>query len=206
MFNIRSLLLAVSVVAISATALACGGKTEPGTTTPPATTAKVDISIASVALADDCGHGPTVAPPEPTPAPAPAPAAASQDIAAGAAMSMAKRACQQSSIQLRVANSTDAASKVTVQKVEILDEAGNKVAELTPRDPSRWADDSYQTWDEQVGASETLAVSYALSAPGVTRGATYTVRVVVGSAAGEQTLETKTILEAEASLPPGVVT
>jgi hypothetical protein len=127
-------------------------------------------------------------------------------MAPGASMSMAKRACEQSSIQLRVANSTTTASKVTVQKVEVLDEQGNLVAELTPREPSRWADDSYQTWDEQVAASETLAVSYALSAPNVMPGATYTVRVVIGSSEGERTLETKTTLEAEASLPPGVVT
>ncbi|HUQ01677.1 MAG TPA: hypothetical protein VM261_04240 [Kofleriaceae bacterium] len=212
MIKLRSLLfsipVSISVIAVSATALACGAKSDPGTTTPPTKAAKVDIAIASVSLADDCGHGPTVAPPEPAQAQAqaPAPSAVAGDMAAGASMSMAKRACEQSSIQLRVANSTSNASKVTVQKVELLDESGNLVAELTPRDPSRWTEDSYQTWDEQVAASETLAVSYALSAPNVMRGATYTVRVVIASADGERTLETQTTLEAEASLPPGVVT
>lgn len=49
-------------------------------------------------------------------------------------------------------------------------------------------------------------MSYALSAPNVMRGATYTVRVVIGAADGERTLEQKTTLHAEASLPPGVVT
>jgi hypothetical protein len=212
MMTIRSLLF----VAVSAAALACGSSAEPDTT-PPTKTPKVDISIASVSLADDCGGGPTVAPPAPTPAQEKTAmaedvpmgsqhAGAARKMAPGASMSMGDRACEQSSIQLRVANDTKAASKVTVQKVELLDENGDKVAELTPRAPSRWVDDSYQTWDEQVAASDTIQVSYALSAPNVMRGATYTVRVVIGAADGERTLEQKTTLHAEASLPPGVVT
>jgi hypothetical protein len=212
MMTIRSLLF----VAVSAAALACGGTHEPGptTTTPPTTAGKVAVTIASVTLADDCGTGPTAVPPPPAPAQAPAEKlaagdSASQQPSAGASMksmAMADRACEQSSIQLRVANPTATASKVTVQRVELLDASGTKVGELTPRAPSRWADDTYAEWNEQVAASETLSVSYALSAPNVMRGATYTVRVVVGSADGERTLEQKLTLEAEASLPPGVVT
>jgi len=200
MTSIRSLLF----VAVSAAGFACGSSHEPDTT-PPTNPAKVDVSIASVTLADDCGTGPTAMPPEP---PEKTASIEQERMAKGASMSIqaGDRACEQSSIQLRVANSTTTASKVTVQKVELLDESGTKVAELTPRAPSQWADDSYQTWDEQVAASATLQVSYALSAPNVMRGATYTVRVVISSADGERTLEQKTTLEAEASLPPGVVT
>ncbi|MBZ0234022.1 MAG: hypothetical protein K8M05_16960 [Deltaproteobacteria bacterium] len=202
MTTIRSLLF----VAVSAAALACGSTHEPDTT-PPVASPRVDIAIASVTLADDCGTGPTVAPPAP-PAPAQEKLAQSAERSArpGAAITLADRACEQSSIQLRVANDTPAASKVTIQTVELLDEHGAKVADLTPRAPSRWADDRYQAWDEQAPASETLQVSYALSAPHVQRGATYTVRVVIAAADGERTLEQKTTLEAEASLPPGVVT
>lgn len=210
MMNIRTLSFGL-FVAVSAAALACGSSHEPDTT-PPTKSPKVDIAIASVTLADDCGGGPTVAPPAlPQPAEKTASVHSSQaKVAAGASLSqdvaMGDRACEQSSIQLRVANSTDLASKVTVQKVELLDASGTKVADLTPRAPSRWADDSYQAWDEQVAANATIQVSYALTAPHVARGETYTVRVVLGAADGERTLETKTTLEFEASLPPGVVT
>lgn len=95
------------------------------------------LSIASVTLADDCGGGPTVAPP--APAPSQEKTAMAEDMAPGASMARGARACEQSSIQLRVANDSNAASKVTVQKIELLDENGDKVAELTPRAPSRAA-------------------------------------------------------------------
>ncbi len=204
-------------LAISTAALACGGSTEPDTTPPKVPPrAAVEVSIASVTLADDCGHGPTQAPPADEPlqtAQAPAQPAASETqagasarMAKGASMSMADRACEQSSIQLRVANGTDASSKVVIQKIEILDGDGEKVGELIPRAPSRWVDDTYEAWDEQVGAGATLSVSYALSAPAVSRGETYTVRVIVAADGGARTLERAVTLHAEASLPPGVVT
>lgn len=207
-------------LAISAAALACGGSSDPDTTPPkipPKAKAAVEVSIASVTLADDCGHGPTQAPPaadEPLqtaqapaqPAASETQAGASARMAKGASMSMADRACEQSSIQLRVANTTDADSKVVIQKIEILDGNGEKVGDLTPRAPSRWTDDTYEAWDEQVAAGATLSVSYALSAPGVSRGETYTVRVIVAADGGAQTLERAVTLHAEASLPPGVVT
>lgn len=192
--------------------VACGSSSEPDTT-PPTNTPKVDVSIAAVTLADDCGSGPTMPPPPPaqpekTASAEEAPHASQAKVAAGASMSMGDRACEQSSIQLRVANSTTAASKVAIQRIELFDDRGTKVGELTPRAPSRWAADSYSytVWDEQIPANETLSVSYALSAPNVSRGETYTVRLTVTAGDGEHTLEQKTTLQAEASLPPGVVT
>jgi hypothetical protein len=215
MMNTRSLSLGL-FLAVSTAALACGSSHEPDTTTPPITkkAAKVDVAIESVTLADDCGGGPMIPPPAlPEPEEKTASASMSQRKAAPSAsmagdVAMGARACEQSSIQLRVTNSSDAASKVTVQKVELLDASGTKVADLTPRAPSKWAADdyTYQTWNEEVAPNATLQVSYALNAPHVARGETYTVRVVIGAAGEEQTLETKTTLEFEASLPPGVVT
>ncbi len=206
-------LRSVLALALAAAALSCGGSPEPDTTPgkqPPVTVGKkVDVAIASVTLADDCGTGPTAVPPAQPQAQVQAGDSLHEPAAkrsAGASMSMARRACEQSSVQLRVANGTDAASKVTIQKVELLDARGAKVADLTPRAPSRWADDTYQAWDEQVAASATLQVSYALTAPSVARGATYTVRVTLVTGDGERTLEQPVHLEAEASLPPGVVT
>lgn len=206
----------VLFLSLSAAALACGGNTAAPETTPPTVkpTDKVDIVIASVTLADDCGSGPTTAPPADAPVitaqaeqePISASQHSSAKRAAGASIS-ADRACEQSSIQLRVANPTGAAAKVAIQKIEVLDEAGNKVADLTPREPSKWTDDAaYAAWDEQVAPSSSLAVSYALNAPYLARGATYTVRVIVAADGGAQTLEQPVTLHAEASLPPGVVT
>lgn len=187
--------------------VACGSSSAP-VTTPPKNLPKVDVAIAAVTLADDCGSGPTM-PPAEDEAPQASQDRASTTVSAGASMSMAKRACEQSSIQLRVANTTTGAAKVAIQRIELYDDSGTKVGELTPRAPSRWSatDYTYASWDEQVAANETLQVSYALSAPGVSRGATYTVKLVVTAGDGnERTLEQKTTLEAEASLPPGVVT
>ncbi len=196
----------VLFLAISSLSLACGGSKAPDTT-PPVAASAVEVSIASVTLADDCGTGPTTVPPEPAPAAAMAEPAAG-DVAQGASakMSLARRACEQSSIQLRVANATGAAAKVAIQKVELIDGSGATIGELTPRDPSRWSDDSYQAWDEEVAATQVLQVSYALSAPLVVRGATYTVRVTLAAGDDKRTLEQQTTLEAEASLPPGAVT
>ncbi len=203
--TIRSVLF----VALSAAALACGSSSPEPDTTPPVKVAKVDVAIASVTLADDCGGGPTTAPAEPAEKLAQADAESMQKPGPGARMmseTMGDRACEQSSIQLRIANDTKTGSKVAIQKIELLDESGTKVADLTPRAPSRWASDSYQTWDEQIAPADVLQVSYALSAPNVAAGATYTVRVTIAAGDEERTLEQKTTLEAEATLPPGVVT
>ena len=67
---------------------------------------------------------------------------------------MADRACEQSSVQLRVANGTKGESTLSIKKIELLDENGDKLRDLQPRDPSLWANDGYQPWDQHVGANE----------------------------------------------------
>jgi hypothetical protein len=195
-------------LALSAVTLSCASKPAPDTTPPITEDAdEVAISIAAVTLADDCGTGPTAAPITQAEAAPPAQGEMAKrssmsinDMSAGA------RACQQSSIQLRVANGTAEAAKVVIQKVELLDDSGQPIGELTAREPSQWAGDTYQPWDEQVAPDGELQVSYALSAPLVQRGATYTVRVTVSTVDGQRMLEQETTLEAEGSLPPGAVT
>ena len=201
MTTLRTTLLA----SLAVVAAACGGsKPQPPTNKPVPNT--VDVAIASVTLADDCGTAPTTIPPvQSSRQYKPSPEFADMAEPARGA-SMAKRMCEQSSVQLRVANGTQAASVITIKKVEVLDESGNVVGELMPRDPSKWTGDAYQPWDGKVDAAQTLQVSYALSQPSVSAGSTYTVRVIIGSAEGDKTLETRTTLEAPASLPPGAVT
>ncbi len=193
----------VVLLALAGLASSCGS-TAPPTTSPPTETRGLDVSIASVTLADDCGTGPTQAP-----AAAPADDASAHvgdREMSGVSMSQAKRACEQSSIQLRIANGTADASHVAIQRVELIDAAGDVVAELISREPSQWADDMYQAWDEQVAPSAVLQVSYALSAADVTRSGSYTVRVTVAAGGDARTLEQRTTIEAEASMPPDAVT
>ena len=200
-----TLLRSTLATALAAVAISCGGKSPPPT--PKVVPNTVDVAIASVTLADDCGTGPTTSPPVQARAQRPSPEMGFGDAPAGArSASMVQRMCEQSSVQLRVTNGTAAASDVSIKKIELLDESGNVLRELTPREPSKWTGDAYQPWDQKVDAAQTLQISYALSEPSVSAGGTYTVRVTVASASGDNTIETKTKLEAPASLPPGAVT
>lgn len=199
-------------VTVLALATACWHEPKSQTPRPPdpnPTSGKLDVSIASVTLADDCNQPPTAMPP-PMPAAKPMSEARSQSKTtphAGASVAMADRACAQSSVQLRVANGTQDRSTIAIKKIELLDEAGNKMRDLQPRDPSLWADDGYVPWDQQIAPAAVLQVSYALSAPSASSGGTYTVRVTVATGDGsDRTIEQKLTLEAEASLPPGAVT
>jgi hypothetical protein len=201
-------------LALATLTLSCGGstsKTPTNNPVDPVAANRVDLTISSVTLADDCGSAPTTEPPEPEAPQASMqkPSADMSSAKAGASASMAdegERACEQSSVQLRVANGTAAASAIKIRKVELLDDSGKVLGELVARAPSLWVDDTYRPWDEQLAANKVLQVSYALSAPAVVRGGTYTVRVVIAAAGGERTIEQRTTLQAEASLPPGAVT
>lgn len=206
-------------ILLLASAAACSGSsnptpTEPVGNAPDPAAGKVSVALASVTLAEDCGTAPTTAPAEPTTAPAASASAASQDVPAGvssqrvAAGAMAKRACQQSSVQLVVSNTTAASASVKVKSVTVLDSTGATVVQLNSYEPSRWADDTYQPWDGSIEAGATLNVAYSLSEPAVNAGETYTVRVVVETAGGDTTVETQASAEVygPASLPPGAVT
>jgi hypothetical protein len=197
-------------LALTAAALSCGGTvTDP--TLPNGE--PVQISIAAVTLADDCGTGPRT---PPAPETASIQKQPSRKEAGREARSVAydsewagargDRACEQSSLQLRVENGTGAPATISIRKIEIVDERGTTVGELTAREPSRWMDDAYQPWDEQIGADQIMQVSYALSQPFVHAGESYTVRVTVAAGDDERTVERRTMIEAPASLPPGVVT
>lgn len=188
-------------LALAAFTLSCGGGagTSPRKPDPNPTPGQVDLSIASVTLADDCGSPPSTAPTA-------GEMVRPEDRSQFASQTAGDRACQQSSVQLRVANGTAEPSTITVKKVELLDESGAVLRELTSRDASQWANDTYQAWDQKVGPNQVLQVSYSLSAPSASPGSTYTVRVTIAAGDGERTIEQKTTLQAEASLPAGAVT
>lgn len=208
--------LRLTLLAVLAT-LGCSSSSTTSANPPPAPppptprAGTVDIAIASVTLADDCGTPPRTPPVRTASA---VPAAESEPPAPGAMadvhstqrIAAGSRACQQSSVQLRVVNDTNASATIAIKKIEVLSDHGEVVGELTARDASQWNADAYQPWDQSVGAKQTVQASYAVSRAPVSPGSTYIVRVTVATAEGDKTLEQKTTIEAEASLPPGVST
>ena len=141
-------------LALTALTLSCGGSS-PSTAAPQPSSNKVDVTIAAVTLADDCGT-PAVAAPE---------RGLVHKDSAEAEADSSRPTCRQSSVQLRIANNTAAPSRIVIRKVELLDESGALISALTPREPSRWAADVYQGWDEHVAPGDTIQASYALSDP-----------------------------------------
>jgi len=130
----------------------------------PKPTPSFSVEIASVTLADQCGQGSAIKPPivkPATPAVQQAPAKPAKTAAGGAPGAAARRACEQTSMQLAL--KAPAADKVTVKKVELLDD--NLINELAARDPAKWSGGAYAAWDEQLAAGDDIVVAYALGAP-----------------------------------------
>ncbi|MBX3162460.1 MAG: hypothetical protein KF773_41235 [Deltaproteobacteria bacterium] len=167
-------------------ALALGGCwTSSGTATtdprPSPTGPDVTVELASVTLADECGDTAVLRPPlvpTTTGASPPAPITPSQgptvppaSVACAPGYSCTAPyllACEQTSMQLRIANRAATGSQqVRVGKVELLDDNGKRLGELVPRGPMRWSSDDgrYAPWNQLVDGGHTLAVTYPLSAP-----------------------------------------
>lgn len=153
------------------------------------------VVITAVTLADDCGGG----------------GGAKADQGAGKREMSAKRACQQSSMQLSV-NGGDGGA-VQVKKVELVDDKGAVVGELKARAPTVWTEGgAYVPWDENVGAGQRLQVSYALSQPNWDAvpnrwNRRFTVRAVISIAGADQTAQKEVGVESlPTSLPANVKT
>ncbi|MBL8623690.1 MAG: hypothetical protein JNK64_20445 [Myxococcales bacterium] len=212
--------------------VACAKPGGPKGPTPDA--AAVEVAIASVTLADDCpdNRGPAWSLPAPS---APAEAAAAEPAAPPAAdmassQSAAKRApgggaysaqegeaaCEQSFVQLRVRGpASGGATRFAIKKIELLDDAGAVLGELTARAPTAWQGDHYEPWAETIAAGDDLATAYELTAPAwATYGkgpfeshdGVYTLRVTVAVGDDERTLTQQTVVSGPAVLPPGAVT
>lgn len=173
--------------------------TPPTATTPeapPATApAAVTVQMTAATLADDCG-GP--------------PSAAGKQKAARARMD---RSCEQSSMQLSVtATAGGEASQIAVKKVELFDDKGTRIAELSARAPSVWdPSGAYQAWDQRVAPGQDLSVSYALSQPPWRdipdrRARGYVLKAVLTVGGGEQAVQSDVQVAAATILPPNVKT
>jgi hypothetical protein len=172
------------------------------------------VDVASVALAQDCGDQPMPPPAVPQAnRPAPAEGEAAPQDKVGSLSESRQESCDQTRIQLSI--KAAGAAKIHIKRVELLDASGKVVGNLTPRTPSKWVNDSYQAWNEQVVAGDQVTASYALSAPkwdelgGRDPSVTYRVRVTVAVGDEERTIDkaASTTVEAPAlPEPPGVVT
>jgi len=186
-----------------------------GTAVPEPKASAIAVHMTSATLADDCGGGPNTPPSVETKTNTKAKRdSAKGDSAKGAtAMSMGKRRCEQSSIQLAITAPADAApTKLTVKSVELLLESGELVGKLEIRAPSVWSDaDGYTPWNENIEPAQELSVTYAMTQPNWSGVAdrwnqTYTVKAVVSIAGADQTVEHAVVVDAPTSLPPNVKT
>jgi hypothetical protein len=154
-------------------------KPDPGFA-PPAP--EIAVELAGVTLAEDCPDGVATKPMTPPAQPVATPKA---DVNA----SQVKRdpnmpspggcadpgnchgptppACEQTAMQLSVKVPAGvAATSLKVKKVELLDDGGAVVGELTARAPSKWDGSAYVAWDEALpGGSSPVSASYKLTAP-----------------------------------------
>ena len=130
--------------------------------------ASISVEIASVTLADQCGSNGRMQPPVKT-AQAPAKPADPAVVAPGRpakrmpGQDVARRACEQTSMQLSL--KAPAAEQVTVKKVELLDANGTLINELLATAPQKWDGAAYAAWDQKLAAGDDVVVAYALGAP-----------------------------------------
>ena len=166
--------------------------------------APVDVALASIRLADDCGSD-AVADRE---------GLQEQTLAGDCEgdCNFFASACDQTSLQVSLRSTAGMKTTVGIKKVELLDATGATIGTLTVRAATRWATDgSYAKWDQVVRPGEVMAASYALTAPdwgaipgGRDPSRKIRVRVTFKLGDGEKTFEREAIVAAFSD--PNVVT
>jgi hypothetical protein len=165
----------------------------------------VTISVSSIHLAEDCGEIASTPPVNPTavsPTSPPPPGVIARperraQPSDSVRMDESEPQCDQSALQLQlVAAATPSATVIAIRKIELLDETGKVLGELTPRSPTQWMPSGqYTAWDQSIAGGATIKASYALSAPswpayGLTRASaaqqTFRLRVTVTANGSEQ--------------------
>ncbi|HEY5933280.1 MAG TPA: hypothetical protein VIU61_01520 [Kofleriaceae bacterium] len=178
--------------------------------------ASFTVEIASVTLADQCGSNGRMQPPMKT-AQAPAkpadPAVVAPSSPARRAPGqgpLARRACEQTSMQLSL--KAPAAEQVTVKKVELLDANGTLINELLATAPQKWDGAAYAAWDQKLAAGDDVVVAYALGSPDwnkiggryAANGKTFQLRVTLVVGTTERVVEKQAI--SAAHIEPAVPT
>ncbi len=175
----------------------------PGAKPPPAAPS-LTVQITAVTLGDDCGS--LGAP------------AAEMDRKRGPgadhdASDDWQQPCEQTSMQLAVTGApTGDPTKLSVKKVELYDDKGTLIGELTSRNPTVWAPTgTYGPWDQMVAPAQALSVSYALSAPdwrkaGKRYDRNYTLKAVLTIGSSDRSVQRDVRVDAPAPLPAMVDT
>ncbi|MBN8613092.1 MAG: hypothetical protein J0L92_21050 [Deltaproteobacteria bacterium] len=108
---------------------------------------EVDVSIASVSLADDCGSAGLIG--------------GERCDSSGPCPDL----CQQSSLQLHIEASAEGSEvPFEIVSVRVIDPETGGSSSLTARNPRVFVD-GYTAWDETIAPSDALDVSYDTSAP-----------------------------------------
>lgn len=209
------------VVVAGLLGIGCSNNTKTTGAKQPLDPTKVSVQLTSVTLGEDCGGTsgiPTPAPKAEAPAQPQEPAARAESmmkrpsVSGDSAERSGPRPCQQTSMQLSVKAPAGApGAELRVKKVELFDEKGKRVAELSVRSSLVWTNGVYAAWDGKIAAGQSLSVSYPLSQPDWTEvtarfDQTYVLKIVVSIGEGDQSLEREVIEAGPARLPPGVVT
>ncbi|GEM_PF-3907991 len=178
----------------------------PGVVAPAPAPLSAKVTLVSVTFADDCGGtAPAQAPASPS---APSVVAPSSESARPSDVTENPRyRCQQTSMQLSIAASKDAA--VTIKSVEVFDEKGASLGTLATSKPTRWsnASSAYEAWDEKVAAGQTVQVSYVLAQPSfvnhyASHDRMFTVKVSASVGGIAQALQTTVMVVAQPAPMP----
>lgn len=183
----RTLLSTLVVSSVSAASLLSGGCLATHSTE----ALEVDVTLASVTLAQDC-----------------APAGAGEPGIAGDCAEDSDSCggwCQQSSLQLHITATADGTEvPFEIVSVRVTDPDAALVGSLTTRSPRVFTEDSYTPWDETIAPSDDLSVTYDTSAPDwyasgarLAWGTVYEVEVVVRVDGVERTLHGEAMREPE---------
>jgi hypothetical protein len=194
----------LALLAIGSLVMACGSRVEPTGSTP----SSVEAAIASATLGNDCGYSSSSSGAfAPSGDCAEPPASTDAGYRGGCG-----GACQQSNVQLALANGGSTKSAISVTAVYLLDATtGARLDDVDARNARIWTGSSYTSWDGALAAGATAKVSYDMTQFDWTKigggnswntySRRYKLEVVLRVDGGERTL-----VSGELSREPEVVT
>lgn len=121
--------------------------------------------------------------------------------------------CDPTTMALSVTGAPSGAPQtIRIKKVELFDDKGTLIGELTWRGPTLWAKDGYfSAWDQTVATSQELSVTYNLSSPNWSKvpdrwNRSFTLKVALTASTANGSAQHESHIEAPASIPAAVET
>lgn len=140
--------------------IACASRVE---LPPPATSSAVTAAISAATLGNDCGYttggagltGDCAEPAAPSSSDAGTPGAERGGCGGG---------CQQSNVQLALANGGKSKAAITVVEVHLLDATtSDRLDDVDAKNARVWGGSSYTPWDSSLAAGESAKVTYDMT-------------------------------------------